>query len=359
MSSLQKQQPKNDNIKKISSETDFDYKAMMCSKIITYVAQEPSFTGDINSLVANVCSSIAIGKRNAPASKITADSQRVGNGDFSPPFKLRRFQKQEASESDSGDDSTNTDSSRSGQESDFSEKNHLNEQDGGELEGEPKETLHPKLDLQNSNDDWPDLSESSNIFGEHAEQGLDDVSEARSYQTKASSIENYEESQSVKDQIDDDGDRKPQSVVYRRLKDDSIANEPADPFERAGLKAEDLSILTRGHLSKSGNFKASLVTSIVTTRLPDNWKNLPVIAIGQHHRYGYGWTNLLNKVVAVYNPYCTYAYKRNHIKKINSRKKNFPYFKGTAVCSRGECNCQLTAEIDTETSDFFTYYLFW
>ena len=32
MSSLQKQQPKNDNIKKISTETDFDYRAMMCSK---------------------------------------------------------------------------------------------------------------------------------------------------------------------------------------------------------------------------------------------------------------------------------------------------------------------------------------
>ena len=141
-------------------------------------------------------------------------------------------------------------------------------------------------------------------------------------------------------------------IVYRRFKDDSIADEPADPFERVGLKAEDLSILTRSQLSKSGNFKASLVTPIVTTRPPDNWKNLPVIAIGQHHRYGNGWTNLLNKVVAVYNSYCTYAYKRNYIKKINSGKKNFPYFKGTAVCSRGECNCQLTAEIDTETSDF-------
>ena len=212
MSSLQKQQLKNDNVKKISSETDFDYKTMMCSKIITYVAQEPRFTGDINSLVANICSSIAIGKRNAPANKISADSQRVENGDFSPLFKLRRFQKQAALESDSDNDSTNTDSFRSGQESDFSEKNHLNEQDGGELEGEPKQTLHSKLDLQNSDDDWPDLSESSNIFDEHAEQGLDNVSEARSYQAEASSIENYEESQSVKDQIDDDGDRKPQSV---------------------------------------------------------------------------------------------------------------------------------------------------
>ena len=48
----------------------------MCSKIITYVAQEPSITGDINSLVANVCSSVAIRKRNDPASKITADSQQ-------------------------------------------------------------------------------------------------------------------------------------------------------------------------------------------------------------------------------------------------------------------------------------------
>ena len=168
----------------------------------------------------------------------------------------------------------------------FQKKNHLNEQDGGE----PKQTLHPKLNLQNSDDDWPDLSESSNIFDEHAEQGLDDVSEARSYQAEASSIENYEESQSVKDQIDEDGDRKPQSVVYRRFKDDSIADEPADPFERVGLKAEDLSILTRSQLSKSGNFKASLVTPIVTTRLPDNWENLSVIAIGQHHRYGNGWT---------------------------------------------------------------------
>ena len=48
----------------------------MCSKIITYVVQEPSITGDINSLVANVCSSIAIGKRKNPANKITADSQQ-------------------------------------------------------------------------------------------------------------------------------------------------------------------------------------------------------------------------------------------------------------------------------------------
>ena len=53
-----------------------DYKAMMCSKIITYVAQEPSIAGDINSLLANVCSSIVIGKTNDPASKITADSQQ-------------------------------------------------------------------------------------------------------------------------------------------------------------------------------------------------------------------------------------------------------------------------------------------
>ena len=83
--------------KDILSETDFDHKAMMCSKIITYIAQEPSFTCDINSLVDNQNSSIVSDKRNAPASKNSSDSKHVDNDKASRPFKWRfqsrRYQK--------------------------------------------------------------------------------------------------------------------------------------------------------------------------------------------------------------------------------------------------------------------------
>ena len=57
--------------------------------------------------------------------------------------------------------------------------------------------------------------------------------------------------------------------------------------------------------------------------------------------FGYNYTNAFNKTLSKYNKYCSFAFKYNHVRKRNSRKKSAPLYTVKAECAiRG---CPVTA----------------
>ena len=61
--------------------------------------------------------------------------------------------------------------------------------------------------------------------------------------------------------------------------------------------------------------------------------------------FGYNYTNAFNKTLSKYNKYCSFAFKYNHVRKRNSRKKSAPLYTVRAECTI--TGCPVTATIKT------------
>ena len=61
--------------------------------------------------------------------------------------------------------------------------------------------------------------------------------------------------------------------------------------------------------------------------------------------FGYNYTNAFNKTLSKYNKYCSFAFKYNHVRKRNSRKKSAPLYTVKAECTI--TGCPVTAAIKT------------
>ena len=63
------------------------------------------------------------------------------------------------------------------------------------------------------------------------------------------------------------------------------------------------------------------------------------------------WDNVLLKYVKKANPYCVFSCDQNRVKKVNSRKKNTPFFRGTLKCTFPGCSVSAVVKIWQENND--------
>ena len=63
------------------------------------------------------------------------------------------------------------------------------------------------------------------------------------------------------------------------------------------------------------------------------------------------WDNVLLKYVQKTNPYFVFSCDQNRVKKVNSRKKNTPFFRGILKCTFPGCSVSAVVKIWQENND--------
>ena len=148
-------------------------------------------------------------------------------------------------------------------------------------------------------------------------------------------------------------------TFYRRLKKVNEAYLPViktsgDCFSKLspqvpGLESgEDIGVLEQlCHLRSLGNdeiLKVKNVNANVSEPVPPE---LEIITIDENQAdgrsFGYNDTNVFNRILSKYNKYCCFAFKDNHVRKRNSRKKSAPLYTVKAECAKR--GCPVTATI--------------
>ncbi len=77
----------------------------------------------------------------------------------------------------------------------------------------------------------------------------------------------------------------------------------------------------------------------------------PVTRQGGRRAMPADWDNVILKYVKQTNPFCVFSCDQNRVKKINSRKKNTPFFRGTLKCTFPGCSVSAVVQIMRERSD--------
>eukprot|EP00794_Sanderia_malayensis_P011712 gene11712-12933_t len=82
------------------------------------------------------------------------------------------------------------------------------------------------------------------------------------------------------------------------------------------------------------------------------WRKLPMVQRKDGaRRFGGEWTAFFNAVVMEKNPHCVFAFKKNYIKRHDSRKRAFPFFRSYAKCTIEPCKCTVFLNKDSEDND--------
>ena len=77
----------------------------------------------------------------------------------------------------------------------------------------------------------------------------------------------------------------------------------------------------------------------------------PVARGGGRRALPAGWDAVILKYVKKTNPYCVFSCDQNRVKRLNSRKKNCPFFQGTMKCTFPGCTITAVVTITRETRD--------
>ena len=153
-------------------------------------------------------------------------------------------------------------------------------------------------------------------------------------------------------------------TIYRRLKKANEAYLPVvktsgDCFRKLrpqvpGLESgENIGVVEQLCNSRSlGNgeiLKVKNVNANVSEPVPPEIEILPIDenqADGGSFRYNY--TNVFNRNLSKYNKYCCFAFKYDHVRKRNSRKKSAPLYAFKAECAITGCPVTATLSIPLE-----------
>jgi len=104
--------------------------------------------------------------------------------------------------------------------------------------------------------------------------------------------------------------------------------------------------------SPSGDFCAELTPGAwYCLSLADIARLTPVAREGGRRAMPADWDSVLLKYVNKTNPYCAFSCDQNRVKKVNSRKKNTPFSRGTLKCTFPGCSVSAVVKIWQENND--------
>ena len=87
------------------------------------------------------------------------------------------------------------------------------------------------------------------------------------------------------------------------------------------------------------------VGKVLNLPLPASWHNVPVQNTKSGKRLGRGWTSVLEEALSSNNKECCWVFKRNYVTVDNSRKIDYPYWQGSAVCKMESCPVHVTMAV--------------
>ncbi len=108
--------------------------------------------------------------------------------------------------------------------------------------------------------------------------------------------------------------------------------------------------LSGSNIPPSGIFRSKLKRALSLVLLPSEWRDIPVKHItgrseqSDHRAFAGNYTAFFSNLLKKLNPYCCWVFKKNYIKKQDSRKRNSPYWRGNALCKYGDVGVDLVIE---------------
>jgi hypothetical protein len=133
-----------------------------------------------------------------------------------------------------------------------------------------------------------------------------------------------------------------QCQCYKSLKE----NENGRLFNTPHLLASTVNALSSSNIPSSGTFNAKLVRPVSYVTLPSDWLNIPLKGKDENtpKSFSGNYATLFREILKAFNPFCCFVFKRNYIKRDNSRKTSCPYWRGTVVCKHEDVVSHLTIQ---------------
>ena len=135
----------------------------------------------------------------------------------------------------------------------------------------------------------------------------------------------------------------------------SEENHENDAFQDVGMTPDTIKSLSKSNISSTTVFESSQKTKRIIIQLPSEWKNLPVLNKNGYRSLGGDWSNFFANILSKHNSFCVWGFNLNFVKKIDSRKKNSPYFRTKAKCTMEKCSS--TAYIEIKDGERMKHYL--
>ena len=95
-----------------------------------------------------------------------------------------------------------------------------------------------------------------------------------------------------------------------------------------------------------------LAAKEIAVPLPSSWRQLPISSTKSGRRFGNGWTDLFAEALSSNNKGCSWVFRKNYIRVDASRKKDYPYWQGTAMCELSSSGAVVQMRISKPTDSF-------
>ena len=131
----------------------------------------------------------------------------------------------------------------------------------------------------------------------------------------------------------------------------STENESEHFLNAPHILSSTVNALSNSNIPSSGTFHAKLVRSVSYVRLPSEWLNIPLKSGKDENApksFSGNYTTFFYKILKAFNPFCCFTFKRNYIKRDNSRTGGCPFWRGTVACKHEDVVAHLTIQARNE-----------
>ena len=144
----------------------------------------------------------------------------------------------------------------------------------------------------------------------------------------------------------------PEDQPDRKDSFDLSGEEDNGLFSSVGISHETAEALAECRLPKKRVCNKMLDGTKHEIPVPIQWKTLPIVQQKDYRAYGGEYATLFRECLKPINPYCCFTVKANYVKKVDSRKKSSPFYKGTGRCSVPSCGVAVEVLLNSDLDDF-------
>eukprot|EP00111_Clytia_hemisphaerica_P014785 TCONS_00043590-protein len=157
-------------------------------------------------------------------------------------------------------------------------------------------------------------------------------------------------------QLNTQGRKSPHSIIEEESED------PQDVsfFNEVGLDHSTAESLANKKLTKTKFFTRDFHGKKASYMITPEFRKIPIICDRKtlKRRRGGNWVDITLKLIKEANPFCSWKFTYNHIRKNKTNKKNSSYWVAKAKCTFVDCNCrvEITQE-DKESLELVFHFI--